>query len=819
MTAGASMLLTLRLHMLRLSLALVVTLGMAHAAHSQMVQYENLLRTPEYRTFRYYPLGDSPGPQIADRISGAPGTLVGAPLTRDGPMFNTPAGGTGLAFDGITQHALIPASSFGSQFDSPDGATVIIWFQADESSRGCLLGTMSAPDYRSGFQLLLGANPFFYLSNPYQLTFTVNFSTGDFVSCSVYTVEWTNRDWHMLAATYQNGVVQLFYDGQSLRLTLVEQGGVGRVGNFVNDIAVAALNEGTISNRKRTQAAHLSLHNRALSLEQVRALWFAANGSTGQSVYNVDAVRPWFQAASTQRVDAALVGDSNILFGLDANGAYGHQFGMAQGLRSVLPIYAGPVISGVGVNGWANTVNAFTNFLPGAPIPPQAPLFIEMRMPFASFGFPTKPYYIPAGSSVPVTSSLRGPIFWESSDFLFDFRRSLDWHFAYATFSDGAAGVMYPGVRLNLQPFTPLAQTQLSSVGAADGISRTSLSIPAAPRTPGSAYALQINDPVNSLPAVGPFALLYHRFVVADQTAGASMTPLWAVGGESARYAADIFANFTFTSQLSEYLYEMVRHQPPGQERLLVQILEGGNDNNDYRLAINPDGSLSERQSQSAEGQKINTRTILERIRAAWVARGFDPAKLCFLLGPYHPSPTSGERIRAVYVRGWRELARDMTGFNIAVMDAYGFTSVEEFYQGGWYNNNNADVAHLARAGYLNFGRKTWQTLYQAAATDPVSLGACCMGSTCAVRALADCTGPLTRYAGPGVACNPAGQVVTPCCKADFNQDRALTVQDVFDFISAFFVQDPTADFSNNGSGPPTAQSIFDFVAAWFSGC
>jgi hypothetical protein len=56
-----------------------------------------------------------------------------------------------------------------------------------------------------------------------------------------------------------------------------------------------------------------------------------------------------------------------------------------------------------------------------------------------------------------------------------------------------------------------------------------------------------------------------------------------------------------------------------------------------------------------------------------------------------------------------------------------------------------------------------------------------------------------------------------PGCAADFNGDGALSVQDIFDFLSAWFAGTPSADF--NGVGGLSVQDIFDFLSAWFAGC
>ena len=54
-------------------------------------------------------------------------------------------------------------------------------------------------------------------------------------------------------------------------------------------------------------------------------------------------------------------------------------------------------------------------------------------------------------------------------------------------------------------------------------------------------------------------------------------------------------------------------------------------------------------------------------------------------------------------------------------------------------------------------------------------------------------------------------------CPADINCSGTLTVQDIFDFLAAYFAGEPAGDF--NGVGGLTVQDIFDFLAAYFSGC
>ncbi len=61
------------------------------------------------------------------------------------------------------------------------------------------------------------------------------------------------------------------------------------------------------------------------------------------------------------------------------------------------------------------------------------------------------------------------------------------------------------------------------------------------------------------------------------------------------------------------------------------------------------------------------------------------------------------------------------------------------------------------------------------------------------------------------------GNYVGISCPADFNLDGELSVQDIFDFLNAWFAGDIRADF--NGQSGLAVQDIFDFLNAWFAGC
>ncbi len=93
------------------------------------------------------------------------------------------------------------------------------------------------------------------------------------------------------------------------------------------------------------------------------------------------------------------------------------------------------------------------------------------------------------------------------------------------------------------------------------------------------------------------------------------------------------------------------------------------------------------------------------------------------------------------------------------------------------------------------------------ASTASISLSGLLNGATATFR----CT--VTNACG-NTASDPAALSV---CTADFNCSGGVTVQDIFDFLAAYFVSDPTADV--NGIGGVTVQDIFDYLTTYFVGC
>ncbi len=92
----------------------------------------------------------------------------------------------------------------------------------------------------------------------------------------------------------------------------------------------------------------------------------------------------------------------------------------------------------------------------------------------------------------------------------------------------------------------------------------------------------------------------------------------------------------------------------------------------------------------------------------------------------------------------------------------------------------------------------------------PPQPGACSNGTECFIALEENCCAPYTFY-GEATTCEDLA------CPADFNGVNGVTVQDIFDFLTAWLAGNSSADF--NSVNGVTVQDIFDFLTAWLAGC
>jgi len=117
----------------------------------------------------------------------------------------------------------------------------------------------------------------------------------------------------------------------------------------------------------------------------------------------------------------------------------------------------------------------------------------------------------------------------------------------------------------------------------------------------------------------------------------------------------------------------------------------------------------------------------------------------------------------------------------------------------------------------LDFGAPLGAGSYAVVISDAVSS----VSSALALDGeLALANSPASLPSGNGAAGGLAAFTftITPDpCPADFNHSGMISVQDIFDFLGAYFASTPEGDF--NDSGVVSVQDIFDFLSAYFAGC
>ena len=118
-------------------------------------------------------------------------------------------------------------------------------------------------------------------------------------------------------------------------------------------------------------------------------------------------------------------------------------------------------------------------------------------------------------------------------------------------------------------------------------------------------------------------------------------------------------------------------------------------------------------------------------------------------------------------------------------------------------------------AATLTFSAPLTPGTYNVAVSDAVTAGGIALDGELSSNSSAAL--PSGNGQPGGIAAYSFTVDAPPPCAADFNTSGAATVQDIFDFLAAWFAGQISADF--NHSGAVSVQDIFDFLAAWFAGC
>ncbi len=138
----------------------------------------------------------------------------------------------------------------------------------------------------------------------------------------------------------------------------------------------------------------------------------------------------------------------------------------------------------------------------------------------------------------------------------------------------------------------------------------------------------------------------------------------------------------------------------------------------------------------------------------------------------------------------------------------------DTLYVGGIFDNADGTTVN----GIVKWDGSTWSLVGAAGIPLPGSL-------LTGVYGMANYNGNLVasgNYTDSSNQTFPYLATYSPCpvvvpCAADFNGVNGVTVQDIFDFLTAWLAGSASADFNHvNGV---TVQDIFDFLTAWLAGC
>lgn len=413
---------------------------------------------------------------------------------------------------------------------------------------------------------------------------------------------------------------------------------------------------------------------------------------------------PLVKALTSQRVDFACVaGDSNHFFD-----RYGFDGGMQQALAERLPMYATPVHSpnenyGQVLARWGsfivNSTGGPVGLLHMAP-----PFFLsqwdmtahlseiaglnrfaywdETRTlaPLAVFGF-----QVNAGNPI----DLSGP---------------LAFHITRGGFA-GVEGYIAPEVHLADPPYTHIAYfngiSTLSFTGDKMVIDRRDLP-PDPTRVGPLIFRLSIAE---GIPMRGPAFVTWLRLENTARPTGFSFSTMWAVGGKSARDAAQ-FAMNTPISSLTHF-FEQMRHLQGPDKKIVIFMNEGGNDRVDPRLSYHEVGY-----SNTPAGFRDNMTTVRNRILEVWNANGWPQEELYFMMLGYHVLSDFPPALLEDKLREMRQVCRDLAAEwpRSTCIDMSAFMTAQEATERGWYYD--VSHAHLSALGFKELSQRIVNAMF-----------------------------------------------------------------------------------------------------------
>ena len=234
-----------------------------------------------------------------------------------------------------------------------------------------------------------------------------------------------------------------------------------------------------------------------------------------------------------------------------------------------------------------------------------------------------------------------------------------------------------------------------------NGMADLTVDVPADPARSGKLWF----EPtlLNNRSVTGPPFATNSRIEVTRKASGVAYSRLLYQGGKTARDAAVPVRQSSDTA-LAEWMREATALQAGGASdgRLMVQILQGGNDRGNVAMSVGPHPAAT----GTPAGHLDNLTAIRARLMTAWTAAGYDPAEPNLVVGAHHAQDFDRDR-RAASERAAMDFADQNGGVTVirGGKRVYGSTMLANH----WYLDvgGTPDVARMSQVGHEGIGRPT----------------------------------------------------------------------------------------------------------------
>lgn len=278
-----------------------------------------------------------------------------------------------------------------------------------------------------------------------------------------------------------------------------------------------------------------------------------------------------------------------------------------------------------------------------------------------------------------------------------DGRANLRCHLNYATFATGG-GTFVPAVRLENPPFSVLVTgSSVNCQTGVDGRAIATLDVAAsASRTQDIGFKWQMPGGTAS---VGPTNFFWQRVENRDRLSGISVNTLYGVGGKSGYDMAAAIQGLSDAS-LQQFMKDVAYLQiQRGFDPIVVfKCCTGHNDRNSVSSpSLGPMPSSS---PTSYQAYVDNQRAIYARLKAMWIAAGFNASGFFYLSMPSHPVNSTPDDANLVSYRA--AIARWAAGTpDASVIDLGAILTNTDIINNGGYKNG--DPIHLNSPGGYDF--------------------------------------------------------------------------------------------------------------------